>query len=77
MNENLKNKIKHQELVEKICIEICKAHGINPDRLVCKSIPELLNYPFLGGYYLPNPQLTMPAWWLYRDLVELTLKLSK
>lgn len=65
--------LKRANLIEKICKNICNQQGINSEKLVCKMVPELLNYPFVAGFYLPNPQYTMPAWMLYIDVVKMSL----
>lgn len=54
-------KIKRNERIKIACRDICLGRGIDPDRLVCPQMPELLSYPFIGGFYLPDPTFTMPG----------------
>ena len=75
--KDMDKRIKKAKQIENICKQICEKQGIDPERLVCKMMPELINQPYMAGFFLPNPQYTMPAWWLYRDLVELALEIIK
>lgn len=62
-------KIKRNERIKTACRDICLGRGIDPDRLVCPQMPELLNYPFIGGFYLPDPTSTLPAWRMFEGVV--------
>ncbi len=67
-------RIKRSKRIEEACRIICTNKGIDPDRFVCQHMPEYMNYP-IPAFFLPNPQFTMPAWWLFRDAVEEALKI--
>lgn len=60
---------KRNKKIEIACRDICLGRGINPDKLICPQMPELLNYPFIGGFYCPDPTLTMPAWRMFEGVV--------
>ena len=68
-------KIKRSERIEEICRKQCKLNGIEPDVLVCKHMPQLLNYPYMAGFIVPEPMFQMKAWHLYEDIVIQTLDL--
>lgn len=65
---------KRYERIETACRDLCLQNGIDPDMIVCRQMPAYLNYP-LPAYIIPDPQYTMKAWWLYRDIVEDALKI--
>lgn len=60
---------KQNKRIEIACRDICLGRNIDPNRLICPQMPELLNYPFVGGFYCPDPTLTMPAWRLFEGIV--------
>ncbi len=65
---------KRYERIETACRDLCLHNGIDPDMIVCRQMPAYLHYP-LPVYIIPDPQCTMKAWWLYRDIVEEALKI--
>lgn len=67
-------RIKRSKRIEEACRIICLNKDVDPDRIICPQMPEYIHYPF-PVYVLPNPQSTMPAWWLFRDFVEEALKI--
>ena len=71
--EKIDASLKRAKLIERICRNICNQQNINSEKLVCKMMPELINYPYMAGFFLPNPQYTMPAWMLYIDVVKMAL----
>lgn len=73
INKAFEKRRKRLELIEKICRELCTKEGIDPSILICKQMPQYINYP-IPTFVCPNPQWTMPAWMLYRDVVEATLE---
>lgn len=60
-------------VVEQICRQLCIDQGIDPNDQICKMMPQLLNYPFMAGYFLPDKSYIMPAWQMYQDLVKTTV----
>ncbi len=67
-------RIRRNRKIEAISRELCSHNGINPDIIVCKMMPAYLHYP-VPTFELPNPQHTMPAWWLFREVVEAALSM--
>lgn len=62
-------KRKRNKRIEIACRDLCLGRGIDPDKLICPQMPELLNFPFMGAYYLPDPQLTMPSWRMFEGTI--------
>lgn len=68
------DRIKRNNKIKTACRDLCLHNGIDPDTIVCKQMPAYMNYP-LPTFILPEPQMTHPAWWLYRDIVEQALSI--
>lgn len=73
MLKEIDNRIKKSKRIEIACRDLCLHNGIDPDRFICKHMPELLNNPFIGGFYCPDPTFTMPAWRMFEDTVRQAL----
>jgi len=67
-------RFKRNKRIEMACRDICLHMGVDPDRLVCRQMPEYMHYP-IPTFFAPDPQATMPAWWLFREFVETALKI--
>lgn len=72
--KEVENKIKRAKHIEIACRDLCLHNGLDPDILVCKQMPQYMNYP-IPTFILPNPQITIPAWWLYREVIEQALSI--
>lgn len=62
-------RIKRNQRIKTACRNICLSRGLDPDKFVCPQMPELLNYPFMGGFYCPDPTFTMPMWRMFEGIV--------
>ena len=67
-------RIKRNDKIEHACRRLCADKGLDPERIICQQMPEYINYP-IPAFFLPNPQMTMPCWWLFRPVVEEALKI--
>lgn len=66
--------MKKEEKIRQLAIDICKARGLDPKRLVCSHHPELINGPYMAGFFIPNFNFQMPAWRLFTSDAELALE---
>jgi hypothetical protein len=67
--KEVNERIKKNKRIKTACRDICLGRGLDPDRLVCPQMPELLNYPFVRGFYCPDPTFTMPMWRMFEGVV--------
>lgn len=72
--KDVEKRIKRSNLIEAAARQMCFDSGIDPDRFVCKMMPEYMSYP-IPTFYCPNPQHTMPAWWLFKSFIEHALEI--
>ncbi len=73
--KEVNDRFKLNQRIEVACRDLCLHKGIDPDRFICSHMPEFLVEGSMQGFYLPNPQFTMPAWWMFRDAVQLALNI--
>lgn len=62
------------EKIRLLAIEICKRRGLEPNKLVCKHMPELITSPYMAGFFIPDLQFQMPAWKLFIYDAEVALE---
>lgn len=67
------NRIEKDKIIEKICRKLCINNSIDPDQRICRQMPELLQYPFIGAFVVPDEIFQIPYWFLYREIVGETL----
>lgn len=64
------DRIEKDKIIEKVCRKICENNNINPDKRICRLMPELLQPPFFGTYVIPDDIYQIPYWFIYREIVN-------
>ncbi len=72
--KDVQKRIKRSQKIEHACRRLCADNGLDPERIISQQMPEYINYP-IPAFFLPNPQITMPCWWMFRSVVEEALRI--